>query len=748
MTKTLYITEYASNAIYSQLLSIVKEVQTTNTIDIYSVYDKPYGKKKPAKQDVVSHRDDLLNVIKTNNITRVISLGEIPSWLVLGTKSRALKSLRNREYTAQGIKFYFSYSILSILQDPNYRKYIVEDIKWAIHKNLNLSQLGDTEYDYKYLEDGDIYNYISRKEHSMDFETTGLDFNKENVIVASYSSAHGKAVLTPEPVEIDPDATIVGHNLPFDKKFYMKATKDERRHRLWDTMTAGSLLDENIPDNSLKHYASVYSELGHYDDEVNIKDIKNGDIETTRRYAAKDGDFSYRLKHIFEPKLRQEGLLPLFEHLMEVQNVLIDMEYRGVKIDCVVREILRDKYAMEIQYCQKLMEDISIKYGYGPDVRTTVFNPNAHGHKLDMLYQKLGLPVLKKTPGGLASTDQTALKLLSGLSNITEEAKTFVNNLLEYNIYQKLLSTYFYNTNLHNDRIHTTYSLSRGAGGGTRTGRLSSANPNLQNIPRKYGIKRMFIPDEGKIWFEADYSQLELRVVAYLAQEQSMIDAFNNGYDIHTATFADSIKAAYSDVEAILQDKRHALYQQYKEGRTAQKTQNFMILYGGGPNKLLTLLRNQGIVWDYDQAKKFISQWFVQNPSIDIYLKKVKHEAEKDGTITTPVGRIRHLPSLNGLDNQLKQRILRQAGNYPVQSLASDIALMGLKMVDSYSLLTPLLTVHDSVCGQTHILEADCIDMVTKAMEDKTVAYLKDRFKVDFNVPLKVNVKVGKAWEE
>jgi DNA polymerase-1 len=328
------------------------------------------------------------------------------------------------------------------------------------------------------------------------------------------------------------------------------------------------------------------------------------------------------------------------------------------------------------------------------------------------------------------------------------EGRKFLDTIIKYRESKKLRGTYldpYLVKHRGNDgRIHPTIYIGRGHDGGTRTGRLSMSNPNLQNVPRDKRVKGSFVPTKGMHLFDADYAQVELRVAAFLAQETSMLQAFSDGLDIHTATLAEIEQISYDVAESKVEEGTA----KWKKKRAEIKAVNFLILYGGGPFQLVNTLRDMGQQTSLTRAKDTIDKWFRRYWRIAEWIEASRQQIVKDQEAVNIFGQVRHLPGA-GFDDYEGQKALRQGINFLVQSVAAKLALLSLPPLNSVLEDVSgrlLLTVHDSIVGEYPSTQPpDMIaKWVTTIMSDESRILAQDIFGVDLTgLPLAADVKIG-----
>lgn len=491
----------------------------------------------------------------------------------------------------------------------------------------------------------------------------------------------------------------------------------------FDTMIAEWLRDPVSKFLGLKAFARQYLEVNmtSIDDLIGKgkkqQTMDRVAIEQVGPYAAADAGVTFRAVEHLRPQLEQAGLVDLYETLeMPLVPVIAAMQQAGIALDVAYLAQMSERLASSLQALED--EIHALGGGYGR------FNINSPKQLNDVLFGKLGLSTagIRKTAHGY-STDAATLERLA-----SDTGAPIVLKILEYRELAKLKGTYVDAlpelVNPHTGRVHTSYNQT-----GTSTGRLSSSNPNLQNIPIRTQIgrevRRAFVAPAGRLLLAVDYSQIELRVLAHISQDATLLEAFAQGQDIHAATAA--------TVYGIPLDQ--VTYEQ----RSFAKRVNFGLIYGMGAFRLsrdtdLTLA----------EAEAFVSTYFERLPGVEKYIEESKRRATSDGYLTTLFGRKRFFPALvSGQgDRQSQQGELRAAVNMPIQGTAADImkrAMINLHDEIQRRGLDALLTlqVHDELVLEVPEAQLGTVrDLVVSVMED---AYVMD-------APLKANAQAGKNW--
>lgn len=587
----------------------------------------------------------------------------------------------------------------------------------------NLEDIKSFSYTY-YLVDNaeEIDNLIARiltsKIVSVDTETTSVDAMDAKLVGMSFSIAEGEAYYVPVPhhdewegedyeavmaivnkfksIYESEEIEKVGQNIKYD----MLVLSNYGVHmagKMFDTMIAHYILYPELRHN-MDYLAEVYlkyktihiSELiGTGKKQKLMSELAPAEVY---EYAAEDADVTLRLKNVLSKELDSKGLTHLFEDVeMPLVPVLARMEENGVKIDtkslAETSKIFTNKMkAIESEIREVAGEDMNIS------------SPKQIG---ELLFDKLQLDSkAKKTKKGQYVTDEATLLALKSKHPVIEK-------ILNYRGYKKLLSTYIdalpQLVNKRTGHIHTSYNQAV-----TSTGRLSSSNPNLQNIPVRdengKEVRKAFIPDEGETFFSADYSQIELRIMAHLSQDPNMLDDFNSGHDIHQATAAKVFKVPMEEVTSSMRRKA--------------KTANFGIIYGISAFGLAERMEVSR-----SEAKQLIDDYFATYPRVKEYMDKSIEKAREKGYTETLFGRRCQLPDINSRNAVVRGYAERNAINSPIQGTAADIIKIAMinidrRMKDEGMKSKMILQVHDELnFSVTHDEKERLQSLVTEEMQ-------------------------------
>jgi DNA polymerase-1 len=433
-------------------------------------------------------------------------------------------------------------------------------------------------------------------------------------------------------------------------------------------------------------------------------------VEAARDYSCEEADMALRLRQVFEPQLESHELTRLLDGIeIPLINVLAEMEWTGIAIDLPWFLSLKQRFQAEREAVEKQIYETA----------GTEFNINSNPQLREILFDKLNLPILKKTSTG-PSTDASVL------TELAEEGHVLPTLLMEYRELSKLENTYLDAlprlVNPKTGRLHTSFNQTVAS-----TGRLSSGDPNLQNIPirRELGrdIRRGFIPRKNWQLMSADYSQIELRLLAHLSRDPAFVEAFQAGGDIHRQTAALIFDVALADVTGTM--------------RSRAKTINFATIYGQGPH---ALSRQLGI--EHAEAKKFIARYFERFQGVRNYLDAMVAFARENGYVQTIFGRRRYIPELRERNFTVRAFGERVAANSPIQGSAADLIKIAMIRIDDGFRTKELqskmlLQVHDELVFEVSPSEMDQVQELVK-YEMEHAAQL--------SVPLVVDLGVGKNW--
>jgi DNA polymerase-1 len=602
-------------------------------------------------------------------------------------------------------------------------------------------QGGLSKKDYRAIVDDEtlkslIHELDKAKCFALDLETTAKDPMKASIVGISFAHRPNQAVYIPlrhssgtqlepdktlarlKPLLEDPGLTKVGQNIKYDW-IVLRRSGIELKGVIFDTMVASYLLNPTLRAHNLEMIAAEY--LNHR--MITYKEVTGSGkhqigfdqvpIQDAVPYACEDADITLMACEVLGPKLQEAGLERLFQEVeMPLIPVLLDMEMSGICVDRARLQSISKDFDRQLHQIQE-----RIYANAGEE-----FNIQSHQQLGWILFEKLNLPLQKKTKKKTGySTDVEVLTTLS----VEHELPALV---LQYRSLAKLKSTYadalvdLIHPETH--RIHTSYNQTI-----TATGRLSSSDPNLQNIPVRTEEGRMvraaFVPNKGWTMLSADYSQIELRLLAHYSQDPILVKAFQQDQDIHTRTAAEVFQLFPSMITP--------------EMRRQAKVINFGIIYGMGSFRLA---RELGI--SHKMARTYIEHYFATYAGVKQFIDETIEKARKVGKVTTLLGRHRWLPDILSKNRTAREFAERTAVNTPLQGTAAD--LIKLAMIQIHQALRQkrlrakmLLQVHDELVFEVPPEEAERVQGLVRSIMEGVY---------ELKVPLKVDVKMGSNWAE
>ena len=599
-------------------------------------------------------------------------------------------------------------------------------------------QLGQATY-HTVLSQADwdklFQRFSTEKRFAIDTETTSLDYRIAEMVGFSVAFDAKDAYYIPlahdyegapeqlnrevvlaqiKPILEDASFEKIGHHLKYDAHIFANHGI-QLQGWYFDTMLASYVLNAVATRHGMDDVARLYlSHLNTSYEQVAGKGVKQKtfnqiELKTAAHYAAEDAHVTYRLYEVLDRKLRETP--PLIELLhnieMPVASVLTSMEENGIQLDLSFLDQLGIDFSTTIQNLENQIIELAGQ-------SFNVASPKQVG---EVLFDKLGLKGGKKTATGQYSTSESVLEKI-------EHPITAL--ILEYRGLSKLKSTYtdglLNQANPETHRVHTSYHQAL-----TATGRLSSTDPNLQNIPirEKIGrqIRKAFVAPEGRVLLAADYSQIELRLMAHFSQDEALLDAFNHGQDIHRRTAAEVLGVALEDVT--------------HDQRRQAKAVNFGLLYGMSE---FGLIRQLGFT--REESQNYIKQYFQRYPGIYEYMQRTRQVASEQGFVETILGRRLYTPDIDARNMMIRKAAERAAINAPLQGSAAEIIKLAMIAVDKIlpkAQAKLLLQVHDEL-----VFEADA------AIADELAVKIAEAMQnvVKISVPLLVEVGQGQNWDQ
>lgn len=600
------------------------------------------------------------------------------------------------------------------------------------------SSLKTTSHKYQLIDNKqeavELYDFLRTKKNlSLDTETTSTNAIEAELVGLSFAVTENEAyyVAIPanrqealeyvdifKPLYEDPEILKIGQNIKYDYMVLRNYGVD-LQGRMFDTMLAHYVIQPELQHNmdymaeTLLNYQTVHIEELIGPKGKNQKNMRDLSPQEVYEYAAEDADITLQLKNVLEPRLKEVGAERLFWDIeMPLVKVLADMELNGVRLDTQQLKLTQQTFTERMNaYERHAYEEAGETFN--------IASPKQVG---DILFGKMQLlEKPKRTKTGQYVTSEEVLQQLRGKAPI-------VDDILNYRGMKKLLGTYVEALpkliNKRTGHIHTSFNQAI-----TATGRLSSSDPNLQNIPVRDDdgkeIRKCFIPDEGCRWFSADYSQIELRIMAHLSADENMTEAFREGFDIHRATAAKIWKESMDQVS--------------DSQRKKAKQANFGIIYG-----ITAFGLSQRMDIPTGEARKLIDDYFETFPKVHQYMEDAKRMAREKGYAETLYGRRRYLPDINSHNGTVRGFAERNAINAPIQGTEADIIKLAMiriwkRFKDEGIRSKMTLQVHDELNFSVYPNEAEKVERIV--LEEMQGA-------AKLNVPLTADAGWGDNWLE
>lgn len=618
-------------------------------------------------------------------------------------------------------QFYHRMNFTSLIKEQNLAKQTA-----PVEEKVTYSLVDDEE---------GLNNLISllnkQKEICFDTETTALHPMEAELVGVGFCFEPTKAWYVPtngklgmdrvigvlKPLLENSKICIYGHNIKYDYQV-MRNYDITINNICFDTIIASYLLNTSNRQHSLDFLSLHYFNkvkiptsdlIGKGKKQITMKEVP---IQTVSDYCCEDVDYTCRLKQLFEKELKERKLDKLFKKLeLPLLPILAKMERHGIYLDVPTLEAMGTEVVKELESLSNEIYELAGE----------TFNINSPKQLSHILFEKMGIHPPKKTATGF-STNAEVLETLKADHPIAEK-------ILEYRTLEKLRSTYIESlpgdVNAATHRIHPTFNQFV-----TATGRLSCQDPNLQNIPIRTEIGRRvreaFRPEKkGWSFLSADYSQIELRLLAHFSEDPNLVKAFEEGEDIHAHTAATIFGVPIDQVT--------------KEMRYRAKAVNFGVIYG---QQAFGLARDLGI--DFGEAKAFIETYFQTFPHVKDYLESCKEKARKEEKAVTYTGRERAIPEINSKNPQIRSAAERLAINTPLQGSAADLIKKAMIEIDALLqkegyLGYMILQIHDELIFELPDFEVPMIEPIVKSTMENTLK---------LKVPLTVNISIGKNWKE
>ncbi|MDD5455104.1 MAG: DNA polymerase I [Candidatus Ratteibacteria bacterium] len=763
--RNLEIIIISSNKDVLQLIS--ENIRVINPFQDYKVYSN-----ENIKQEIGVSPEQIPDFLaltgeKEANIPGIEGIGEKKAIELLKEYSNIeniIEKAQNLKEQSSALRLYKNIALINKkipidfdLEEYALKPYNIEKIT-KVFKSLGLLQLLMNFIDYKkpehanyktILTENELDNLIKKisgvSEIAVDTETTSASPTRANVVGISLSFREGEAYYIPlahkylgapkqldlksvlqrlRPVLQNPKIKKIGQNIKYDYTVLKRAGL-EIKDINFDTMIASHLLNPVRGEHSLKYLALKY--LGYkmlsYEELVgDKKSIAEIDIEKVTDYSCDDADFTLRLKNKLLPLLEKENLDKVFYEIeVPLISVLADMEITGVKVDKEYLDYLASELAREIETISQEIHELAGQ----------IFNLNSPQQLSDILFEKLKLALKRKSKTGYYSTSSFVLETL-------KDKHPIINKIIEYRNLAKLKDGFvvplIQAINPKTGRIHTSFHQI-----GTATGRLSSSNPNLQNIPiraeRAKEIRKAFIAEKGKVLLSADYSQIELRIMAHFSKDELLTKAFLDEKDIHTETAIH----LFNIPENKITHHGGISYVVSQDDRRKAKAVNFGIIYGISPYGLA-----QNIGSDEQTAKTIIDTYFSSHRGVKKLIDEILTSTKEKGYVTTLTGRKREIKNINSDNKTLRLQAEREAINTPIQGTAAEV--IKLAMLDIHRKLKKkalntkmLLQIHDELLFEVPEKEVGIVsETVKECMENA----------IHLNIPLKVTINTGENWFE
>ena len=666
----------------------------------------------------------LKNDVPTNRDLNEFQLKEID-------KDKLYKFLREMEFNR------LLSSAISAYGEPN-----LSSVK--VDNKIATNQKAINKEDYHLITDiKQIDDWLKEAEQigevAVDTETSSLDPHQADLIGVSLSSKIGKACYIPighnskksiaknlvlqklKPILEDPSIKKIGQNIKFDFIIFYK--NGINMESMEDTMLMSYVLDagknrhnmDTLSEIHLNHKTITFKDLvGSGKKEINFRDV---DVEKAKDYAAEDADITFRLYKKFFRSLKEEKMINVYEIFEKpMLKILAYMEIEGIKIDNKFLKILSSKFETKIKKIQKEVFKISKK-------EFNIASPKQLG---EILYNDLKIADLKKTKKGSFATSASVLE------DLAFKGHKFPKLVLDWRQVSKLKNTYSdslpEHINPNTKRVHTSFLLAA-----TTTGRLASSDPNLQNIPIKSedgrDIRKAFIAEKDHVLISADYNQIEMRILADLADVKELKKAFKNDEDIHSLTASQIFNI---DIKKVNKDQRRKA-----------KAINFGIIYGISQYGLAKQIN----VTNYE-AEEFLNAYFLKFPEIKTYMDQTIKFCRKSGYVNNIFGRRSHFMNINDKNYNVRNFQERAAINAPIQGSASEIMRLAMirldkKLRDQKNQKTKiLLQIHDELIFETPKEE---VKRISKIIIEEMISVAKSD-KHSFSIPLTVDLNTGENW--
>ena len=710
--------------------SLIEEMQLTD--DCYftnAVRCRPPDNRNPTAKEMRICNKYLIAEIERVKPQHLVLLGTFAIRAITGEDRVSVSEKRGvRSWEFMGIPVIATYHPAAVLRSR--KKYfgpICDDLNRLVSKEYTKPEKVKWTFHKK------VTPKLLWKEMAFDLETSQLSpyLSGARILCVSWSGRDHISRVTTDITGFVTALTVmqprlVGHNVKFDLSWLQELHGYVHAGEIEDTMILSHLSDENRRSKALKYLASKYTGYGNYAVDVMAKrsagKLDELSEERLYKYCAYDSAATWILYKYLYAECEDQNLIKLYDSQLVILRTIIDMQSRGFQVGKA--KIASMSIDLE---AQMIILEKSIQK------RTGEINISSNKQLADVLFNQLGYPALQKTKSGASSVGIDALTAIedqvpAGLSS--RKARGLITEILEHRQLRKLRGTYLDGVLKNMDsaeRVHPSYNIT-----GTMTGRLSCSDPNQQNIPRESTapIKKIYVAPFGRALVMADYSQIELRVCAWITRDSTMLDCFKMGLDLHTET-----------ARAILgQDPT-------SEERTHAKIVNFGVLYGMG-SKALARQTNQSEVW----AQRYLRDWQATYPGVLSWKQKIKSELLEMGYVTSAFGRRRRLPMHVAGGPFQYEAMLRQACNFPIQGTAGEICNMAMVVVDNalkerFKNAWVYGAVHDQIMVECRWGDRKRVARIMqRVMSDTNAVVEYFGFKQNIDVPTPVDVEIGQCW--
>ena len=732
----------ASKALYRELYDVGIDMARTYATKAIKCN---HNNEKPKKKDIKMCREILHAEVEAVKPKYILTLGSLAMETLLGKTN--VSNNHGKAVEFNGATVVSTYNPSSFIKQPHYAIEFRADLEYFSRITCGVKKEKPKDFKFKIVESYEqllkVKEYICKKPAiAYDIESTGVDeYAKDNKLFMLGIATSGWTFIIPlETPHYSPDTPKyydvirellvknniikVAHYAKFDNRWLRLRGVDPYIN--FDTYLAAYTLNVNTP-HGLKWLAKTYCGADDYGDGIEFKgELTKDEFDRMAEYCALDCYYTLKLHKILGDELNADiGLKRVFVYIiMPGERVLQRIEERGAYVDTLKLAEVTETYT-------KAKDELDAEIRAMLPAEIKEMNINSSAQLGELLFKHLKLPILSRTATNTPSTGKSTLLRLAQMSPLPEK-------ILKYKKYEKALNGFLipWAEYLKRDgRLHTTYKIAQ-----TTTGRLSAENPNLQQVPKDKNVRGLISVPPGYKFIESDYSQIELRIASFIAGEDTMKDAYKHGGDIHTLTASQVARVPLEKVT--------------KEQRTGAKAVNFGFLYGMGWKSFKDYaFDTYGAVFDDEQAKTARNAYFTTYPKLLSWHERQRREASAYGLIRTGTGRIRHLPNIYSPDNEIRGSAERQAINTPVQSLASDITLLAMILIDKQlqqrygdENACVIGQVHDAILVQAKDVISDEVATLVKQCMEYVPKILTKKFGLTLDVPIVAEVTVSDSW--